>query len=115
MALKIPSARAIEKLPWVARTLLGALIAAIAVGLAYLITPLRAYPLLLSFPAVVLSGWFLGMAGAFGCAVVDVVLIDLFLTQSRFRFATGFVDQEIRFSIFFILSTLLGVLLRRWA
>ncbi len=113
--MKIPTARAIENLPWVARTLLGILVAAIAVGLAYLITPLRAYPLLLSFPAVVLSGWFLGMAGAFGCAVADVILIDLFLTQSRFRFATGFVDQEIRFSLFFILSTLLGVLLRRWA
>jgi PAS domain S-box-containing protein len=97
------------------RTLLGAAVAVASVGLTYVIEPLRLYPLLLAFPAVLLSGWFLGMAGSFGCAVVDVALIDVFLTEAQFSFSTGIVEEEIRLSLFFILSTLLGVLIRRWA
>ncbi len=115
MALRIPTARAVENLHWVTRTILGALIAVLSVSLVWVIPPLRSFPLVLAFPAVVLSGWFLGMAGSFGCAIVEVVLTDIFLTESRFRFSAGFVDAEIRLSLFFIVSTLLGVLLRRWA
>jgi PAS domain S-box-containing protein len=115
VALKIPTARTIENLPWVARTLLGVLVASFSIALTYGIHPLRSYPLLLAFPSVVLSGWFLGMAGSFGCAIVDVALIDVFMTKAQFRFSTGFVDQVMRLSLFFILSTLLGVLIRRWA
>ncbi len=115
MALKIPTARTIENLPWVIRALLGCCVAVLSVGLTYLIEPLRDFPLLLAFPTVVLSGWFFGMAGSFGCAVSGVALIDFFLTESEFRFSTGFVDQEIRLALFLVFSTLLGVLIRRWA
>jgi PAS domain S-box-containing protein len=113
--LKIPTARNIESLPWVVRTLLGCCVAALSVGLTYSITPLREFPLLLAFPTVILSGWFLGMAGSFGCAIFDVILIDLFLTQSQFRFSTGFADQIFRLSLFLVLSTLVAVLIRRSA
>jgi PAS domain S-box-containing protein len=115
MALKIPTAKTIESSSWFVRTLLGACVAAFSVGLTYAITPMREFPLLLAFPTVILSGWFLGMAGSFGCAVVDVTLIDIFLTQSQFRFSDGFADQVVRLSLFLVLSTLVGVLIRRWA
>jgi PAS domain S-box-containing protein len=115
VALKIPTAKTIESWPWVARTLLGCCVAVLSVALTYEITPLRTLPLLLSFPSVILCSWFLGLAGSFACAIVDVSLIDLFFTQARFRFSNGFVDQEIRLSLFVILSTLLGVMIRRWA
>ncbi len=114
-ALKIPSASAIEQLPWPVRTLLGCVTAVVSVGLTYAIPPLRAFPLLLAFPTVVLSGWFFGMAGSFGCAILDVTLVDLLLTKAQFRFATGFAQEEMRLSLFLVLSTLLGVLIRRWA
>jgi PAS domain S-box-containing protein len=115
VALKIPTAKTIESSPWVVRTLLGCCVAALSVALSYEITPLRALPLVLSFPSVILCSWFLGLAGSFACAIVDVSLIDLFFTQARFRFSNGFVDQEVRLSLFVILSTFLGVMIRRWA
>ena len=62
-----------------------------------------------------LSGWFFGMAGSFGCAVLNVALIDIFLTESQFRFSTGLLDQEVRLALFLVSSTLIGVLIRRWA
>lgn len=114
-ALRIPTARAVDNLHWITRTLLGVLLGILSVALAWLIPPMRTYPLLLAFPSVVLSGWFFGMAGSFGCGVVEVVLIDLFLNESRFSFSTGAVDAGIRLSTFFVLSTLLAVLIRRWA
>ncbi|MGB6193456.1 MAG: PAS domain-containing protein, partial [Terracidiphilus sp.] len=113
--MRIPTARAVENLHWVTRTILGALVAVLSVSLVWVIPPLRSFPLVLAFPAVILSGWFLGMAGSFGCAIVEVVLTDIFLTESRFRFSGGVIDAEIRLALFFIASTLLGVLLRRWA
>jgi len=64
---------------------------------------------------VVLSAWFFGMAGSFGCAVLDVTLVDLLLTKTQFRFSTGFAQEEVRLSLFLVLSTLLGVLIRHWA
>ncbi len=113
--MSLPTIFTIERLQWPFRTLLGALVAVVSVSLTYAVPPLRAFPLLLAFPTVICSAWFLGMAGSFGCAIVDVTLVDLLLTNSRFRFSTGFVDEEIRLSLFVLLSTLLGVLLRRWA
>ena len=115
MGLRIPTARAVENLHWVTRTLLGALIAISSVSLVWVIPSLRSFPLVLAFPAVILSGWFLGMAGSFGCAIVEVVLTHIFLSESSFRFSGGVIDTEIRLGLFFIASTLLGVLLRRWA
>lgn len=113
--MKIPSASSIDHLPWPFRTLLGCCTAAVSVGLTYAIAPLHAFPLLLAFPTVVLSAWFFGMAGSFGCAVLDVTLVDLLLTKTQFRFSTGFAQEETRLSLFLVLSTLLGVLIRRWA
>jgi PAS domain S-box-containing protein len=113
--LKIPSVSVIERLPWPIRTLLGCGTAVVSVGLTYAVHPLNAFPLLLAFPTVVLSAWFFGMAGSFGCAIVDVTLVDLLLTKAQLRFSTGFTHEEIRLSLFLVLSTLLGVLIRRWA
>jgi PAS domain S-box-containing protein len=87
----------------------------VSVGVTFSIPALHAVPLLLAFPTVVLSAWFFGMAGSFGCAIVDVTLIDLLLTKAEFHFSTGFAQEEVRLSLFLILSTLLGVMIRRWA
>lgn len=111
----MPNASSIDRLPWYLRTLLGCGVALGSVGLTYLIPPLRAFPLLLAFPTVILSAWFFGMAGSFGCAIVDSVLVDIFLTRAQFRFSIGFAQQEERLGLFLILSTLVGVLIRRWA
>jgi PAS domain S-box-containing protein len=115
MAMKMPNASAIDRLPWYLRTLLGSGAALGSIGLTYAIPPLRAFPLLISFPTVILSAWFFGMAGSFGCALVDSILVDIFLTKAQFRFSIGFAHQEERLALFVVLSTLVGVLIRRWA
>jgi PAS domain S-box-containing protein len=87
----------------------------LAVWLTHFVHPLREVPLLLAFPTVVLCGWFFGMAGSFGCAIVDVILVDIFLTKPPFQLSPGFAEEELRLLLFLVLSTLLGVLIRRWA
>ncbi|HTB96265.1 MAG TPA: ATP-binding protein, partial [Terracidiphilus sp.] len=47
--------------------------------------------------------------------IVDAVLVDVFLTKSEFRFSIGFAAQEERLAVFLVLSTLVGVLIRRLA
>ena len=113
MAMKISKIEAIERLPGSVRFLLGCLMAATAMGLTSAVTPLRAFPLLLSFPTVVFAAWFLGMWGAAGCALVDVTLIDTFLTRTQLRFATGNPAERIRLGIFLSVSLLLGWSMRR--
>lgn len=113
--MKILSASAIDLLPWPVRTILGGVAAVVSVAITFAIPAMHAFPILLAFPTVILSAWFFGMAGSFGCALVDVTLIDLLLTQAQFHFSTGFALEEVRLSLFLVLSTLLGVLLRRWA
>ncbi len=113
--MRIPNASSIDRLSWPIRTLLGCAAAVVSVAVTYAIPPLRATPLLIGFPTVILSGWFFGMAGSFGCAIVDSALVDLFLTNAQFRFSIGFAQQEERLGIFLLLSTLVGVLIRRWA
>ncbi len=108
MAIKIPILGAIERLPEWVRVLIGCLIAVLSVSLTYFIQPLRAFPLLLAFPTVVLSSWFLGMYGGIACAVVDVILVDAFLTKSQFRFSLGSSPEVVRLSIFLFVSTFLG-------
>ncbi|HEY6487903.1 MAG TPA: ATP-binding protein [Terracidiphilus sp.] len=108
-------ASAIDRMPWYLRTLLGCGAALGSVALTYAISPLRAFPLLIGFPAVILCAWFFGMAGSFGCALLEVILVDIFLTKAQFRFNIGFAHQEERLALFLILSTLVGVLIRRWA
>ena len=104
---------AIERLPWFVRFLLGCCMACVAVGLTSAIAPLRAFPLLLAFPAVVLAAWFLGIWGAVGCALIDVVLVDAFLTKAQVRFTTGNANQELRLALFLAVSLLLGWSIRR--
>ncbi len=105
----------IENLPWPVRTLLGCVTGVLAVSFSYFIHPLHSFPMLLAFPTVVLCGWFFGMAGSFGCAIVDILLIDNLLTREEMRFSSGFGLDIVRLVLFLILSTLLGVLLRRFA
>jgi PAS domain S-box-containing protein len=104
-----------ERLPWLWRCALGCAAASAAVGITYSIDPLRAFPLLLAFPTVVLSAWFLGMLGGLFCALTDAVLVDQFLTQSQLRFATGNTREAMRLAIFLTISILLGWAIRRLA
>jgi PAS domain S-box-containing protein len=114
--LKQPvSATAMERWPWPARALLGCCAASLAVGLTYSITPLRAFPLLFAFPTVVLACWFLGMWGGVACAIADAVLVDRFLTQTQFRFSVGFAREELRLTVFLLVSIFLGWAIRRLA
>jgi PAS domain S-box-containing protein len=109
----MPSARAIERLPWFVRLLLGCCTAGVSVALTYSLGPLRAFPLLLAFPTVVLGSWFLGMWGGVACAVTDAALVDLFLTQTQFRFSFGSAPQILRLIVFLAISTSLGWTIRR--
>jgi len=112
---KIFSASPLERLPWPVRGLLGFFAACGAVGLTYWIKPLSPYPLLLAFPTVVLSAWFLGMWGAVLCGLTDAFLVDRFLTRTQFRFSVGFVQEEVRLTVFLLVSILLGWAIRRLA
>lgn len=115
MELRFPDANAMDEMAWPFRLLLGCLTAVVSVALTFFITPLRSFPLLVAFPTVIFSAWFFGMAGSFGCALLDVTLVDVFLTESEFRFSVGFARQEERLALFLFISTLVGVLIRRMA
>jgi signal transduction histidine kinase len=115
MPLRIPSASAIERLPWWARTLLGCGAGLLSVAITYAIPVLHAFPLMIAFPAVIIASWYFGVAGSFGCAVVGVTLVDVLLTNAQFQFSSAFTHQETRVSLFLVLSTLLGVMIRRLA
>jgi PAS domain S-box-containing protein len=112
---KLAGPTALERSPWTLRALLGCCASAVAVGLTYWIRPLQAFPLLLAFPTVVLASWYLGMWGGVFCALTDAVLVDRFLTKNQFRFSVGFVREEIRLSVFLLVSILLGWAIRRLA
>jgi len=113
--LRFPSATAIEGLPWIARALLGGCAAGVATALTYWIEPLRAFPLLLAFPTVILSAWFFGMPGGICCAITDAYLVDSYLTKTQFQFSLGSAPQELRLGIFLSISILLGYTIRRLA
>jgi PAS domain S-box-containing protein len=115
MTFSIPSSERMGRLPWLGRLLLGCCMAIGAVALTSEISPLRTFPLLLAFPTVILAAWFLGMWGAAGCALTDVVLVDAFLTRSQFRFSTGNTSEEIRLAMFVLITLLLGWSVRRLA
>jgi PAS domain S-box-containing protein len=114
-AMKFPSVAAIERWPWAVRALLGCCAATLATGLTYLIEPLRAFPLLLSFPTVILAAWFLGMWGGVFCALTDAVLVDLFLTKAQVRFSIGNAREELRLGVFLAITIFLGWAIRRLA
>ncbi|HUN85389.1 MAG TPA: PAS domain-containing protein [Terracidiphilus sp.] len=113
--MNLPSASAIEQWPWPIRALLGCVLACAAVGITYAIQPLRAFPLLLAFPTVILSAWFLGMMGGLCSALTDVLLVDQFLTKSQFRFSIGDAREEARLALFLLISLLMGWSIRRLA
>jgi PAS domain S-box-containing protein len=103
------------RLPLLVRFLLGCFIAIGAMAMTSEIAPLRSFPLLLAFPTVILAAWFLGMWGAVGCALTDVVLVDVFLTSTQSRLGTGNVFQELRFGMFVLITLLMGWSVRRLA
>ena len=113
--VKLPSAVAVERWPWAIRGLLGCVAASLAVTLNYSMHPLRAFPLLLAFPTVILTCWFLGMWGGVLCAVTDAILIDSFLTQPQLRLSIGSAREELRLTVFLLVSILLGWTIRRLA
>lgn len=115
MAISFPSSERMGRLPWYLRFSLGCLMAGGAIELTSSIAPLRSFPLLLAFPTVILAAWFLGMWGAAGCALMDVALVDAFLTRSQLRFSTGSVSQELRMGMFLVVTLLLGWSVRRLA
>src|SRR5258708_1815630 len=115
MSMKLPSASGIERLPWFVRAGLGLCTAILAVGLTYAIHPLRAFPLLLAFPTVVLSSWFLGMWGGVACAIADVVLVDALLSRAQFTFAIGNVSEGLRMALFVAVTISRGWVIRRLA
>ena len=110
-----PVALAMEKLPWPVRCALGSAAAGLAVVVTYLFPPLRAFPLLLAFPTVILSAWFFGMWGGVLCALTDAFLVDLFLTKSQLRFSIGNAREGMRLAVFLTISILLGWAIRRLA
>ena len=112
---KLLSVTAMERLPWISRALLGSASAGVAVVLTYTIPPLRAFPLLLAFPTVILTAWFLGMPGGVCCALTEAFLVDAFLTKPQVRFSIGNAREEIRLAVFLAISILLGWTIRRLA
>jgi PAS domain S-box-containing protein len=113
--MKFPSATAIERLPVAVRGLLGCAAACLAVAVTYMFPPLRAFPLLLAFPTVILSAWFLGMWGGALCALTEAILVDAFLTRDQLRFSNGNAREALRLTVFMLISILLGWTIRRLA
>ncbi len=87
----------------------------VAVALTYAIAPLRAFPLLLGFPTVILSAWFFGMWGGVFCGLTEAVLVNYFLTKTELRFAIGDAPQDLRLVVFLLLSIFMGWIIRRLA
>jgi PAS domain S-box-containing protein len=114
-SMKFPSATVIERWPWAVRALLGFGAACLAVGLTYSIEPLRAFPLLLAFPTVILSAWFFGMWGGVACGLTEAILVDTLLTKTQFRISIGYAREELRLTVFLTISILLGWTIRRLA
>jgi PAS domain S-box-containing protein len=112
---KFARATTMERWPWAVRALLGCITAGSAVILMYSFSPLRAFPLLLAVPTVVLASWYLGMWGGVLCALTSALLIDRFLTIAQSRFSIGFVPEEVRLTVFLLVSILLCWAIRRLA
>jgi PAS domain S-box-containing protein len=110
--LKLPMSTALERLPWAFRALLGACAAAVAVALTYSIEPLRAFPLLLAFPTVILSAWFLGMWGGVFCAVTEAALVNQFLSKTQAHLSLATAREEVRLAVFLLVSIFLAWAIR---
>ncbi len=110
---KTPLSSVIARLPRAARGLMGISAACLGAGITYAIEPLRAFPLMLAFPTVILSCWFLGMWGGAFCALTEVVLVDSFLTKSQIRFSIGNAREDVRMAVFSAITLGLGWAIRR--
>ena len=110
---RIPTAQNLERWPWAIRALLGGGAAVIAVLLTWAIPPLRNYPMLLAFPAVVLSSLFLGTWGGVLCAFTEAVLVDLYLARSSAMFRSGDAKEALRLTFFLLILILLSRGMRR--
>jgi len=108
-------AASIERWPGPVRGAVGFLVAGFAAWCTYSIGPLRAFPLLVAFPTVILCCWFLGMTGGVVCAISEAVFVDSYLTKQQFHFSLGIAPQGIRLSVFLVITIALGGTLRRLA
>jgi PAS domain S-box-containing protein len=113
--MKVPGAVSIERLPWAVRALLGCGTAVVAVAITYAVGPLRAFPLLVGFPTVILSAWFFGMWGGVFCGLTEAVLVNYFLTRTELRFSLGDAPLDLRLVVFLVLSIFMGWIVRRLA
>ena len=113
--LRFPNAATMEQWPWPTRAALGSIASCAAIAITYAVHPLRSFPLLLAFPTVILTSWYLGMWGGVFCAVTDAILVDLVLTRTEMRLAIGNTREELRLTLFLFLSIFVGWAVRRLA
>jgi len=113
MAKRTPNFEAIERLPWFLRFLTGCGMVAAAVGLNFEIPALRAFPLVIVVPVIVIAAWFLGFWGAAGGAFVGEVLVHQLISNAPLWSAETKATDQIRLIIFIASSLLLGWALRR--
>jgi len=92
---------------------LGALVACIPFGLSLLMAPNHRSPYLLSYPAVILSAWVLGLSGAIACAVVSGCGIEYFIFAThRINLAPDSSGWLFRECVFIVGSIFVGSLTR---
>src|ERR1035437_4765511 len=85
-AMKLPTTEDFERLPWSIRALMGCEAALIAQVVNFWFLPLRAVPIALAFPAVILCAWFLEMWGAAVCAFTSIFVVDFYLSETHVQY-----------------------------
>jgi len=109
--IKILNPNVMERLPWIARVVLGCAAAGAASALTYSIAPMRSFPLLFAFPTVILCCWILGMWGGFMCALTEAVLHSI-LTGQQIPYSVNSAREEGRLAVFLLITTFLGWTIR---
>lgn len=100
-------------LPLVYEVVLGACVATLPFIISLFMAPIHRSPYLLSYPAVVLSAWVLGLRGAIACAIISGSAIEYFIfTTHRINLAPDSRGWLFRESIFVFGSILVGTLTR---
>jgi PAS domain S-box-containing protein len=113
--MKLPTTEDFERLPWGIRALMGCEAALIAQVVNFWFLPLRAVPMALAFPAVILCAWFLEMWGAAVCAFTSIFLVDFYLTETHLQFPSGNGIEGLRLAVFLMVALLMGWMMRRLA
>jgi PAS domain S-box-containing protein len=106
---------ALEQWPWPVRGLLGCAAGCFVLLLPHAIAPLRAFPVVFAFPAIILSVWFLGMRSGILCTITEAVFVKLLMVKIQVPFSDQDVPQGLRLTIFFVFSILFGWAIRRLA